>query len=161
MEFDIDFADCRDRPVSAAWQTLPMAALSESCGDSRTFCPQGRTWDGDGNAAGLALGGTYENAVVVDGDTVLSPGGLRHEDEAVRPRCWMRLRGSGAGRWRRSWGGPRYKRHPRGSHADQPAFAGGPVRDARRLALCRNAPPSRPRACPVWVVTGADLAHVA
>ena len=25
-----------------------------------------------------------ENAVVVDGDKVLSPGGLRHEDEAVR-----------------------------------------------------------------------------
>ena len=32
----------------------------------------------------LALGGTYENAVVVDGDKVLSPGGLRHDDEAVR-----------------------------------------------------------------------------
>ena len=35
-------------------------------------------------ANGLALGGTVENAVVVDGDTVLSPGGLRHKDEAVR-----------------------------------------------------------------------------
>jgi UDP-3-O-[3-hydroxymyristoyl] N-acetylglucosamine deacetylase len=35
-------------------------------------------------ANGLALGGTYENAVVVDGDRVLSPGGLRHVDEAVR-----------------------------------------------------------------------------
>jgi UDP-3-O-[3-hydroxymyristoyl] N-acetylglucosamine deacetylase len=33
---------------------------------------------------GLALGGTYDNAVVVDGDQVLSPGGLRHADEAVR-----------------------------------------------------------------------------
>ena len=33
---------------------------------------------------GLALGGTYLNAVVIDGDKVLSPGGLRHEDEAVR-----------------------------------------------------------------------------
>nr|MCU0854978.1 UDP-3-O-acyl-N-acetylglucosamine deacetylase [Paracoccaceae bacterium] len=30
------------------------------------------------------LGGTYENAVVVDGDEVLTPGGLRHADEAVR-----------------------------------------------------------------------------
>jgi UDP-3-O-[3-hydroxymyristoyl] N-acetylglucosamine deacetylase len=35
-------------------------------------------------AAGLALGGTYENAVVVDGARVLSPGGLRHADEPVR-----------------------------------------------------------------------------
>ena len=33
---------------------------------------------------GLALGGTLENAVVVDGDKILSPGGLRHGDEAVR-----------------------------------------------------------------------------
>ena len=32
----------------------------------------------------LALGGTLENAVVVDGDRILSPGGLRHADEAVR-----------------------------------------------------------------------------
>ena len=35
-------------------------------------------------ASGLALGGTMENAVVVDGDRILTPGGLRHEDEAVR-----------------------------------------------------------------------------
>ena len=36
------------------------------------------------HAKGLALGGTLENAVVVDGKNVLSPGGLRHHDEAVR-----------------------------------------------------------------------------
>ena len=41
-------------------------------------------------AAGLALGGTYDNAVVVDGDTVLSPGGLRHADERCATRCWTR-----------------------------------------------------------------------
>ncbi len=35
-------------------------------------------------ARGLALGGSLHNAVVVDGDAVLSPGGLRHRDEAVR-----------------------------------------------------------------------------
>jgi UDP-3-O-[3-hydroxymyristoyl] N-acetylglucosamine deacetylase len=35
-------------------------------------------------ARGLALGGTYLNAVVVDGERVLTPGGLRHPDEAVR-----------------------------------------------------------------------------
>ena len=35
-------------------------------------------------AAGLALGGTLENAVVVDGDRVLNPTGLRMRDEFVR-----------------------------------------------------------------------------
>jgi UDP-3-O-[3-hydroxymyristoyl] N-acetylglucosamine deacetylase len=35
-------------------------------------------------ARGQALGGTLENAVVFDGDQVLSPGGLRHADEPVR-----------------------------------------------------------------------------
>ncbi|MBO1074812.1 UDP-3-O-acyl-N-acetylglucosamine deacetylase [Roseomonas marmotae] len=35
-------------------------------------------------AAGLALGGSLSNAVVVDGTTVLNPGGLRHSDEFVR-----------------------------------------------------------------------------
>ena len=35
-------------------------------------------------AQGKALGGTLENAVVVDGAQVLTPGGLRHSDEAVR-----------------------------------------------------------------------------
>ena len=35
-------------------------------------------------AAGLALGGSLDNAVVVDGATVLNPGGLRMHDEFVR-----------------------------------------------------------------------------
>ncbi len=57
------------------------AFVRELC-DSRTFC---RSADVDAmRANGLALGGTYENAVVVDGDKVLTPGGLRHADEAVR-----------------------------------------------------------------------------
>ena len=50
--------------------------------DSRTFCRQSDVVQMQQN--GLALGGTYLNAVVVDGDKVLSPGGLRHKDEAVR-----------------------------------------------------------------------------
>lgn len=55
--------------------------VRELC-DSRTFC---RQEDVDNmNAHGLALGGTLENAVVFDGDKVLSPGGLRHADEPVR-----------------------------------------------------------------------------
>lgn len=35
-------------------------------------------------AAGLALGGSLDNAIVVDGDQVLNPGGLRQPDEFVR-----------------------------------------------------------------------------
>ena len=35
-------------------------------------------------ARGLALGGTLDNAVVFDGDRVLTPGGLRYRDEPVR-----------------------------------------------------------------------------
>ena len=35
-------------------------------------------------AAGLAMGGTLENAVVVDGARVLNPAGLRRPDEFVR-----------------------------------------------------------------------------
>jgi UDP-3-O-[3-hydroxymyristoyl] N-acetylglucosamine deacetylase len=34
--------------------------------------------------AGLALGGSLDNAVVVDGDRVVNPDGLRYEDEFVR-----------------------------------------------------------------------------
>ena len=35
-------------------------------------------------ANGLALGGSLDNAVVVEGDRVLNPGGLRRSDEFVR-----------------------------------------------------------------------------
>lgn len=34
--------------------------------------------------AGLALGGSLDNAIVVSGDQVLNPGGLRYKDEFVR-----------------------------------------------------------------------------
>jgi len=55
--------------------------VRELC-DSRTFC---RRADIETmQQQGLALGGTYDNAVVVDGAYVLNPGGLRHADEAVR-----------------------------------------------------------------------------
>ena len=38
-------------------------------------------------AQGLALGGSLDNAVVVDGDTVLNPEGLRRPDEFVRHKA--------------------------------------------------------------------------
>ncbi|WP_085863478.1 UDP-3-O-acyl-N-acetylglucosamine deacetylase [Pseudooctadecabacter jejudonensis] len=81
IDFEIDFAD---RAIGHQEKTLNMsngAFVRELC-DSRTFC---RSADVDAmRARGLALGGTLENAVVVDGSAVLSPGGLRHSDEAVR-----------------------------------------------------------------------------
>lgn len=81
IDFAIDFTDAA---IGRQHKTLNMANGSfvrELC-DSRTFC---RSSDVDAmRANGLALGGTVENAVVVDGDKVLTPGGLRHADEAVR-----------------------------------------------------------------------------
>lgn len=79
--FDIDFAD---RAIGRQSKRLSMANgafVRELC-NSRTFC---RLSDVEAmQQAGLALGGTFENAVVVDGADVLTPGGLRHADEAVR-----------------------------------------------------------------------------
>lgn len=81
IDFHIDF---EDEAIGVQDKSLVMANGSfvrELC-DSRTFC---RKADVDHmHANGLALGGTLENAVVVEGAAVLSPGGLRHDDEAVR-----------------------------------------------------------------------------
>ena len=81
IDFQIDFADAA---IGHQEKRLDMAngAFLRELADSRTFCRQA---DVDAmRKNGLALGGTYLNAVVVDGARVLSPGGLRHADEAVR-----------------------------------------------------------------------------
>lgn len=81
IEFSIDFADAAIGRQSKRLDMRNGTFARELC-DSRTFCRQA---DVDKmQAQGLALGGTLDNAVVVDGDQVLSPGGLRHADEAVR-----------------------------------------------------------------------------
>ena len=81
MDFAIEFEDAA---IGSQAKTLDLANgafVRELC-DSRTFC---RRADVDAmHAAGLALGGSLNNAVVVEGAAVLSPGGLRHTDEAVR-----------------------------------------------------------------------------
>ncbi len=81
IEFHIDF---EDEAIGSQTKTLDMCNGSfarELC-DSRTFC---RRTDVEAmRENGLALGGTLENAVVVQGDEVLTPGGFRHADEAVR-----------------------------------------------------------------------------
>lgn len=81
MEFHIDFADAAIGTQRKRLDLANGAFVRELC-DSRTFCRQADVEAMQAN--GLALGGTYENAVVVDGARVLSPGGLRHKDEAVR-----------------------------------------------------------------------------
>lgn len=81
IDFQIDFAEAA---IGRQERRLNMAngAFVRELSDSRTFCRQS---DVDAmRAQGLALGGTLENAVVFDGDRVLSPGGLRHSDEPVR-----------------------------------------------------------------------------
>jgi UDP-3-O-[3-hydroxymyristoyl] N-acetylglucosamine deacetylase len=81
ISFHIDFEDAA---IGRQSKHLSMSngSFVRELSDSRTFCRQ-RDVDAM-HAAGLALGGTYENAVVVDGARVLSPGGLRHADEPVR-----------------------------------------------------------------------------
>ncbi|MGR3392704.1 UDP-3-O-acyl-N-acetylglucosamine deacetylase [Sagittula sp.] len=81
MVFRIDFADAAIG-VQEKRLNLANGTFVRELSDCRTFC---RASDVDAmQKAGKALGGTYENAVVVDGDKVLSPGGFRHADEAVR-----------------------------------------------------------------------------
>lgn len=81
MTFDIDFTDAAIGRQSKSLTLANGSFVKELC-DCRTFCRQA---DVDAmRKAGLALGGSYDNAVVVDGAAVLSPGGLRRADEPVR-----------------------------------------------------------------------------
>jgi UDP-3-O-[3-hydroxymyristoyl] N-acetylglucosamine deacetylase len=82
IDFEIEFDDAA---IGHQKKSLVMnnGSFARELCDSRTFC---RKADVDlMQANGLALGGcSGENAVVFDGDKVLSPGGLRHADEPVR-----------------------------------------------------------------------------
>ncbi len=81
IDFSIDFDDAA---IGHQAKRLNMAngAFVRELMDCRTFCRQADVELMRAN--GLALGGTYENAVVVEGNRILSPGGLRRADEAVR-----------------------------------------------------------------------------
>lgn len=81
MSFSIEFSE---QIIGVQSKTLDLSNGSfvrELC-DSRTFCRYSEVEVM--KSKGLALGGSYENAVVVDGKNVLSPGGLRYSDEPVR-----------------------------------------------------------------------------
>ncbi len=81
IDFRIEFGD---RAIGRQHKRLDLAngAFLHELADSRTFC---RMIDIEAmRARGLARGGSLDNAVVVDGDRVLNPGGLRRPDEPVR-----------------------------------------------------------------------------
>ena len=81
VQFHIEFSD---RAIGRQHKELLLSngAFARELCDSRTFCRQ-RDVDAM-RANGLAMGGTLRNAVVFEGDQILSPGGLRHKDEPVR-----------------------------------------------------------------------------
>ena len=81
MEYFIDFDDCVIGKQSKILNMSNGSFVKELC-SSRTFCSNKDVKTMREN--GLALGGNFSNAVVVDGDKVLSPGGMRYQDEAVR-----------------------------------------------------------------------------
>jgi len=81
IDFCIDFSEAAIGRQEKMLDMSNGAFVRELC-DSRTFCRQA---DVDTmRANGLALGGNLENAVVFEGDRVVSPGGLRYADEPVR-----------------------------------------------------------------------------
>jgi UDP-3-O-[3-hydroxymyristoyl] N-acetylglucosamine deacetylase len=78
MELSIDFAAGAIGQQSCALRLTPDTFRSQLA-DARTFAlaPDIEQL----RAAGLARGGSLDNAIVVDGDSVLNPGGLRMENE--------------------------------------------------------------------------------
>lgn len=81
IDFSIDFSDSA---IGRQEKRLNMAngAFVRELSDSRTFC---RKSDIDAmRERGLIVGGSVTSAVVVDGDAIVTPGGMRHRDEPVR-----------------------------------------------------------------------------
>lgn len=81
IEYHIDFEDAA---IGRQTKVLDLAngTFVRELSDSRTFCRQRDIKMMHAN--GLARGGDLRNAVVVEGDTILTPGGFRYADEAVR-----------------------------------------------------------------------------
>lgn len=81
IDFSIDFDDAAIGRQRKVLRLSNGTFVRELC-DSRTFCRRADVIAMQ--AAGKALGGSLANAVVIDGDRVENPEGLRHVDEAVR-----------------------------------------------------------------------------
>jgi UDP-3-O-[3-hydroxymyristoyl] N-acetylglucosamine deacetylase len=81
LSFAIDFASDAIRRQRLSFVPSP-ERFKRDIGRARTF---GFLDDVERmRAAGLALGGSLDNAVVVSGDSILNEGGLRYADEFVR-----------------------------------------------------------------------------
>lgn len=81
MSFEIDFPDAAIGHQSRSMR-VSNGAFVEHLANCRTF---GRAYEVDAmRARGLALGGSLENAIVIDGARVLNTDGFRHPDECVR-----------------------------------------------------------------------------
>lgn len=81
IEFEIEFTDAVIGRQEKSLNMANGAFVHELC-DSRTFCRQS---DIDAmRSRGLIIGGSVKSAVVVDGEKVVTPGGMRHSDEPVR-----------------------------------------------------------------------------
>ncbi|MEL6583042.1 MAG: UDP-3-O-acyl-N-acetylglucosamine deacetylase [Pseudomonadota bacterium] len=81
IDFEIDFPNT---PIGKQSRRMTVAngAFCDILADSRTFV---RASDVETlQKQGLALGGSLDNAIVVDVDAVQNPEGFRHEDECVR-----------------------------------------------------------------------------
>ena len=84
VAFEIDFASRRHRPP-AHRPGLDESAFRGELADCRTF---GFLHEVEAlRAAGLARGGSLDNCVVIDGDRMLNPEGLRRPDEFVRHKA--------------------------------------------------------------------------
>jgi len=81
LDIEIDFDDPVIGNQRLSYQQVN-GSFGEQLAHARTFC---RFSDVEGmRQAGLAKGGSLENAVVVDDGTVMNPDGLRMQDEFVR-----------------------------------------------------------------------------
>lgn len=84
LDVTIDFAD-----EAIGRQRLQIApnvrAFRDRLASARTFARMHEV--AALQEAGLSMGGSFDNAVVVDGADVLNPGGLRFEDEFVRHKA--------------------------------------------------------------------------
>jgi len=79
--FEIDF---EDEAIGYQKKSLNMSngSFVKELSNSRTFC---RNSDVDAmRKNGLALGGSLQNAIVVNGKNILNPEGFRYKDECVR-----------------------------------------------------------------------------
>ena len=81
IAFDIEFSAPAIGKQSGAFNMANGTFIKE-LSDCRTFCNR---QDVEGmKAVGLALGGSLDNAIVVDHETIMNPEGFRRDDECVR-----------------------------------------------------------------------------